>query len=98
MPDHVHMVFTPLSDKDDNPYGFAEIMSGIKGASSHRINKALNRKGAVWQTESFDRVLRNDENTREKVEYICRNPIRMDLVEIEDDYPWLWREWIEGQE
>ena len=96
MPDHVHMIFTPLKDKQDNPFGLAEIMNGIKGASAHSINKALNRRGRVWQKESFDHVLRSDESIHSKVEYICENPVRKGLVCSPDEYPWLWREWLEG--
>jgi len=98
MPDHVHLVFTPLKDSQGNPFSLAEIMGAIKGASAHRINKTLNRRGKVWQTESFDHILRSEESARSKVEYICKNPIRHGLVEQEDDYPWLWREWLEGME
>jgi hypothetical protein len=72
-------------------------MSGIKGASAHSVNKVLLRRGRVWQDESFDHVLRSDEKVREKVEYICQNPVRKGLVAHEGDYPWLWREWQEGQ-
>jgi len=97
MPDHVHMIFTPLKDKDGNPFGLAEIMNGIKGASAHSVNRALNRRGPVWQYESFDHVLRSDEKIASKVEYICDNPVRKGLVNQEDDYPWLWREWVEGE-
>ena len=97
MPDHVHLIFSPLKDKDGNPFGLAEIMNGIKGASSHSINKALNRGGPVWQFESFDHVLRSDEKIASKVQYICDNPVRKGLVNQVNDYPWLWREWIEGE-
>ena len=41
MPDHVHMIFTPLQDDEGNPFSLAEIMSGIKGASAHSVNKPL---------------------------------------------------------
>lgn len=88
MPDHVHMIFTPLKDEQGGTYGLAEIMKGIKGSSSHSINKTLGRKGSLWQDESFDRVLRSDENIRAKVEYMCRNPVTKGLVSKEDDYPW----------
>ncbi len=97
MPDHVHMVFTPSKDQKGNAFGLSEITNGIKGASAHSANRVLNRKGPVWQYESFDHVLRSDEKIREKVEYICQNPVRKGLVEKEDDYPWLWRSWVEGQ-
>ncbi len=96
MPDHVHLVYTPLQDPEGNPFGLAEILHSIKGASAKSINKALSRQGHVWQDESFDHLLRSEEGTRSKVEYICRNPVRKGLVKAEEDYPWLWREWVEG--
>lgn len=30
MPDHVHLLFTPLRDLDGSTFGLAEIMQGIK--------------------------------------------------------------------
>ena len=98
MPDHVHMVFTLLKDKRGNTFGLAEIMHGIKSASAHQVNRLLRRGGPLWQSEYFDRVLRSDESVRGKVEYICQNPVRKGLVGVIDDYPWLWREWVEGAE
>jgi REP element-mobilizing transposase RayT len=96
MPDHVHLLFTQLKDELGNLFGLPEIMSGIKGASSHSVNKVLDRRGPVWQYESFDRILRSDDIVHQKVEYICQNPLRKGLVQSVDDYPWLWREWVEG--
>ncbi len=97
MPDHVHMIFTPLQDERGNIFGLTEIVSSIKGASAHSLNKILRRRGAVWQREYFDHILRSDESAASKVQYICENPVRHGLVEFIDDYPWLWREWVEGQ-
>ena len=97
MPDHVHMIFTPLNDDKGIPFGLAEILNAIKGASAHSINKALNRRGRVWQDESFDHVLRSDESAYNKVIYICENPVRQGLVPTMDDYPWLWREWVKSE-
>ena len=92
MPDHVHLVFTPLHDRSGQPYGLPEIMNGIKGASSHSVNKALGRKRHVWQAESFDHILRRNENIEEKIEYIFQNPVRKGLVSRPEDYPWRWEE------
>ena len=97
MPDHVHLIFTPLCDKEENPYGLAEIMTGIKGASGRSVNRFLGREGPVWQDESFDHVLRSDESAQDKVDYVCENPWRKKLVKSGQEYPWLWREWIEGE-
>lgn len=94
MPDHVHMIFTPLKDDQGGTYGLSEIMRSIKGVSARNINKALGRTGCVWQHESFDRILRSYESAMAKVDYICQNPVRKGLVEKADDYQWLWREWV----
>jgi REP-associated tyrosine transposase len=90
MPDHVHMIFTPYD------YALAIIMKRIKGVSARFINRADQRKGTVWQGESFDHILRSDEDLMKKAEYVCNNPVRAGLVATIDDYPWIWRSWIEG--
>jgi REP element-mobilizing transposase RayT len=96
MPDHVHVLLTAIRDQHGETYGLAQIMQAVKGASAHAVNRALSRSGRVWQPESFDALLRSDESMRQKSEYICANPVRAGLVEREDQWPWLWREWIEG--
>lgn len=96
MPDHVHLILSPLNDADGAVHSLSEIMNGIKGASAHAVNRALARTGSVWQPERFDHLLRAGESARSKVEYVCANPVRAGLVANEGEYPWLWREWIEG--
>ncbi|MHB8377536.1 MAG: REP-associated tyrosine transposase [Dehalococcoidia bacterium] len=96
MPDHVHLLFDPRTDDAGAVFGLAEIMSGIKGASAHSVNRALARRGRVWQPESWDTLLRFEDSVRSKAEYICQNPVRAGLCRTEDAYPWLWREWVEG--
>jgi putative transposase len=91
MPDHVHMIFTPLTNEQTcEVYSLGEIMDAIKGASAHKINRQLGRAGKVWQTESFDRVLRSSENLDEKIRYILDNPVRKGLVSAWQEYQWLW--------
>jgi putative transposase len=91
MPDHVHMIFTPLVNQAAREvYSLAEIMEAIKGASAHKINRLLTRTGKVWQTESFDLVLRSSEKLAEKVHYILENPVRKGLVSDWTKYRWLW--------
>lgn len=51
MPDHVHLIFTPLIDNQKREVcSLAQIMNAIKGASAHKINKALHRSGGygMW--------------------------------------------------
>lgn len=98
MPDHVHLLLTPARDEAGETFGTSEIMNGIKGASAHTVNRMLSRRGRVWTPESFDRMLRSDEQVRAVAEYSCENPVRADLVGTADDWPWLWREWVNGEE
>ena len=91
MPDHVHIVLVPKCDADGS-FTIAEIMQAIKGASAHRINKALGRKGKVWEEESFDRALRREESIEAKICYILANPVGAGLVENPLKYRWLWRD------
>lgn len=91
MPGHVHLILTPQIDKQHQAvFLLIEIMRAIKGASAHLINRRARTSGAVWQEESFDRVLRSSEKLDEKVVYILENPIRRGLVDDWHDYPWLW--------
>ena len=91
MPDHVHMIFTPLINETAGAvYSLGEVTDAIKGASAHLVNRALDRKGKVWQTESFDRVLRSSEKLDEKIDSILQNPVRAGLVASPEYYPWLW--------
>ncbi|HYU45746.1 MAG TPA: hypothetical protein VEK84_06165 [Terriglobales bacterium] len=90
MPEHVHLLLTPLRDERGWPYPLRNLLKLIKGTSARSVNKFLGREGPVWQEESFDRVLRSWESFEEKREYIRQNPVRRRLVERPDDYPWLW--------
>ncbi len=89
MPDHVHLVLTPLYDGTAF-CSVAEITQGIKSSSAHQINKLQARQGQVWQRESFDRVLKREESIAAKVEYIIQNPVRAGLTRTAAEYPWLW--------
>jgi REP element-mobilizing transposase RayT len=91
MPDHVHFIFTPLvDDQAMEVCSLAKIMDAIGGASAHKVNKVLGRKGRVWQPESFDHVFRSSETLDAKVEYLLENPVRLGLVNEWTQYPWLW--------
>jgi len=92
MPEHVHLLLTPLRDADGWPVPLSKILKRIKGASARSVNRRLRTEGPVWQEESFDHVLRSDESLEEKLEYIRQNPVRRGLVKVPAEYPWLWVE------
>ena len=92
MPEHVHMLLTPLRDDAGESFTFAEILHPIKSVSAHRINKLRREEGAVWQDESFDHVERSEESLDDKIEYLQQNPVRRGLASRAGQYKWLWVE------
>jgi REP element-mobilizing transposase RayT len=92
MPDHVHLLLTPLRDEEGWPYALPLILKLLKGTSARTVNKLSSSSGPVWQEESFDHVLRSQESLNEKREYIRQNPVRRGLAKKPEDYKWLWVE------
>jgi REP element-mobilizing transposase RayT len=82
MPDHVHLLLTPLSG-----WTLAKIQQGLKGFSSWEINRALGRKGPFWQDESFDHLIRDEADWLDKFTYIHHNPVKAGLVDHSESYP-----------
>jgi REP element-mobilizing transposase RayT len=72
MPDHIHLIFTPLVGPDLWTFTLPQIMRAIKGRAARKVNVFLNRRGPVWQDESFDHVLRSNESLAQKMDYVCR--------------------------
>ena len=81
MPDHVHEILQP-NDGVDLP----RIMHGTKGVTAHRVNQSRQTRGPLWQDESFDRIIRDQTELTEKLEYAVGNPAKAGLV----DDPWLY--------
>ncbi len=97
MTDHVHLLYRPLADARGNFFGIPEIVGAIKSVSAHEIVKSLDHKGPVWQAESHDHVLRQSEDVGDVANYICNNPVRKGLCKSWEEYPFLWREWVDGR-
>jgi putative transposase len=91
MPDHVHLILTPLLDLDRNEiYPLHKIMRGIKSFSARKINANFGTQ-PIWQEESFDHVLRSSESLDAKIAYVFASPVRHGLAILPGDYPWGWR-------
>jgi putative transposase len=90
MPDHIHLILKPVVSESNAEFPLSKILQGIKGFTSRGINKARGTKGALWQDESFDRIVRDYDEYLEKWHYIRNNPIKAGLCEVPEDYPYLW--------
>jgi superfamily II DNA or RNA helicase/REP element-mobilizing transposase RayT len=95
MPDHVHLLLEPgikeTSGKDEVVfYSLTEILHTIKSSTAHALNRAEKAKGAVWEQESFDRLIRSERDLQEKFQYITRSPWDAGIVRADEEYPWVW--------
>ena len=90
MLDHVHLLLKPYSNESGENRSISKILQGIKGFSAREINKARGVKGALWQDESFDRIIRNYDEFLEKWKYIRNNPVKSELCLTAEEYPFLW--------
>jgi putative transposase len=64
----------------------ATIMQSLKGFTAWKANQLLGRLGAFWQHESFDHVIRDQEEWQRVVDYVLNNPVKAGLVAD-------WQEW-----
>ncbi|HZX14859.1 MAG TPA: transposase [Thermodesulfobacteriota bacterium] len=75
MPDHLHFI-AQLKDTT-----LSKLMHSLKSYTANEINKALERKGPVWERQYYERGIRNEELLMEVVIYCLENPVRKGLVD-----------------
>ncbi len=90
MPNHVHTVFTPLEKENGMYWALSAIMHSIKGYSAREANKILGRTGKFWHKESFDHVVRDEEELNRIVQYVLNNPVKAGLVKKWDEWEWVY--------
>jgi len=83
MPTHVHALLQPL-----HPHTIAALLKGLKGASARQANRLLGAAGVFWQDESYDHIVRSNEQLWHYFRYIEENPRKAGLRA--DEY-WLYR-------
>jgi REP element-mobilizing transposase RayT len=83
MNDHVHVLVLP-----EEAYPLEAILHSWKSFTAHRIRQISSRVGPIWQEESFDRIVRNERELHEKMEYVLKNPL--DRWPDQQYYPWVW--------
>ncbi|HLJ67246.1 MAG TPA: transposase [Chloroflexota bacterium] len=83
MPDHVHLVVTPLCDGASS-LTYVDRFKGWCG----RMLRLAGWRGEVWQARSYDHLVRRDEDLAEIAAYILANPVRKGLCDDPGDYRW----------
>jgi hypothetical protein len=65
-----------------------ELLESIKGFVSRQVNSRLGRSGPLWEQESYDRIIRDEEHLFRVVQYIGQNPAKAGLPSSK------WIRWI----
>ena len=79
MPNHVHMIFK----QNDN---LSKIMQQIKGGTSYKINKMLQREGKFWEDNYYDKVIRDKRHFDIVYEYIKNNALKANLEDAKERF------------
>jgi len=90
MPDHVHILATPLKSTADQWFSLSGILHSVKRHSAREINRRRRRIGELWQSETFDRIVRDSAEFDEKANYILQNAVKAGLAEDGWQYDGFW--------
>jgi hypothetical protein len=74
MPNHVHVLVRPVQGHD-----LSDILHSWKSHTANKANEALGRAGQFWQDESFDHIVRDEQQLERFAHYIDQNPIAAGL-------------------
>jgi putative transposase len=81
MPEHFHIIITPSGSLE-------RAVQFVKGGFSFRAKKDLLSAMEVWQRGFSDHRVRDEQDYAVHVEYIRRNPVGRNLVEVASYYPY----------
>jgi putative DNA methylase len=89
MPNHVHVLVTPHVPS-------TQWLGPLNGFTAHEANRILARSGPFWQDESYDHLVRSDEEFGRIRDYIENNPVKAGLVS--EAQQWKWSSAAHGEE
>jgi putative transposase len=70
MPNHVHAILRPLRPQI---LPLEAVLQSRKRRTAREINAMVGRCGSLWQEESFDRIIRDEEHLERCIQYIGAN-------------------------
>jgi REP element-mobilizing transposase RayT len=82
MANHVHLLITPCVE-------VSRLMQSLKRFTAREGNRLLGLTGQpFWQDESYDRLVRDQEEFQRIIRYIEMNPVKAGLAAKPEDFPW----------
>ncbi len=83
MPDHLHVLLSPTAS--DKPIQLW--LREFKSFTTNRFQKLVGQR-VLWQRSAYDHVCRDGETAENVLAYVVNNPIRNELTERWQDWPW----------
>lgn len=83
MANHCHVTIRPFDG-----IGLEDELGAIKRTTSRFINQCEGTTGSLWNQESYDRIVRDEEHLYRVVQYIGNNPFKAGLPSTQ------WHRWI----
>lgn len=92
MPSHVHLIISEVSPV------LHQVLGNLKKYSSRLANQYLGLEGKpFWHRESYDHIIRDNNEFRRQIEYVLNNPVKAGLVKHWEDWVFTYlREEYEG--
>ena len=87
MPNRIHLVCAPLQMANGEYHALSSILHSLKRYTAREANKLLKRRGAFWQQESYDHVVRDESEFRRIVRYVMYNPVKAGLAAAWEEWP-----------
>jgi putative transposase len=81
MPNHFHLLITPVITLE-------RALQLIKGGFSYRAKREFSIIGEIWQSSFYDRRVRDLKEYENMKRYIRDNPIRRQLAERPEQFPY----------
>jgi putative DNA methylase len=84
MPNHAHVVVWPMPG-----FVLSDILHSWESFTSHEINKRLPAKvSPFWQDESYEHLIRDDEDLHRCCHYTLMNPVNAGLCSRAEEWKW----------
>lgn len=93
MPNHVHLAIDtagyevePAHHGPTAAYPLTDMLKRLKGRKARLCNLTLGRSASFWHHESYDHVIRNQQEYERIIKYILNNPVKAGLAEKWEDW------------
>jgi putative transposase len=83
MPNHYHLIADARRDR------LSRALHRLNGVYAQRFNERHDRRGHLWGDRFWTQLVDSEEHLHEACRYVLDNPLRADLCDTREQWPWL---------